>query len=155
MTGPVKSRDDKPLPDNIERENKPRQPKVDKVKALAMVRGGMTQTAVAEEFGVTIHAINKLIKRTNDNKPALQDYKDNKAEVFENIQAELLQAVDGEKLKAASAQQLITSAAILQDKIQVLRGQPTSITDVNLRALIAMIPGQSDTETDTERAHEV
>jgi transposase len=152
-------RDDKPLPHNIETDTqeKTKSPskRVDRKKALAMVAGGMTQTEVAQEFGVCKQAINNLVKRAQDNKAALLSYQDNKAEVFEDIQSMLLEGVDRDKIKGATAQQLVTSAAILQDKIQVLRGQATDHTIVDIRAIQAIIKGRvmtGDTIIDAEPA---
>lgn len=112
--------------------------RVDKVKAIAMVQGGMSKTAVAKEFGVTRHAIGKLIQRTQDNKTTLDQYRDSKPEIFEQIQAELLSAVSADDCK--QAQSLVTSAAILQDKIQVMRGQANNIMGIaDLRSLTQLL----------------
>lgn len=112
--------------------------RVDKIKAIAMVQGGMSKTDVAREFGVTRHAIGKLIQRTQDNKTALDQYRDSKPEIFEQIQAELLSAVSTDNCK--EAQSLVTSAAILQDKIQVMRGQANNIVGIqDLRSLTQLI----------------
>ena len=51
------------------------------------------------------------------------------AELFEDIARRSLGYVTDEKLKTADPQKLVTIAAIATDKAQLLRGQPTSITE--------------------------
>ena len=116
------------------------QRRVDKEKALAMVKGGMTQTAVAEHYGVTRDAISKLIKRTEANKDVIAKYRENKAEIMEGIQVELLSAVSEAPIK--EKQSLIVGAGILEDKIRLERGQATVNTTVDIRMLIASLPDQ-------------
>ena len=117
------------------------QRRVDKEKALAMVKGGLTQTAVAEYYGVTRDAISKLIKRTEANKDIIDKYRENKAQIMEGIQVELLSAVSEAPIK--EKQSLIVGAGILEDKIRLERGQSTVNTTVDIRMLIASIPTNS------------
>ena len=120
------------------RDYQPRKHKVDKTSAIAMHRGGMKQADIARVYNVNPNAINKLIKRTMDNKPALDQYRDNKPEIMEQIQGELLSAVDADDPNSAS--KLVVAAAVLQDKIQVMRGQANNIVGIqDLRSLTQLI----------------
>ena len=113
-------------------------PKLNKEQALAMVKGGMPPAKVAEAFGVVPSAVSQLLKRTRDNEPLLTQYRQDKDKVMETIQSELLAAVKADDPK--SAQQLVTSAAILDDKIRLERGQVQSIHALDIRAIIASLP---------------
>ena len=57
----------------------------------------------------------------------LQDFRENKVDIFEAVQYKALSSITPEHYSNASFQQLITGAAILQDKIQLMSGLPTSI----------------------------
>jgi hypothetical protein len=59
----------------------------------------------------------------------LDVYRDNKDKVFEHKQREISKTLTGDKLKGMSALQAITGMAILQDKIQAMRGQATEIIE--------------------------
>lgn len=113
---------------------------INKEQAIAMYKGGMKQTDIAEAFGVTRTAISNLIARTKANEDVLSEYRANKAQIMEGIQSELLSAVSADNPKA---QALVTSAAILEDKIRLERGQSTVNTAVDIRMLIASIPTNS------------
>ncbi|MFL5340904.1 MAG: transposase [Gemmataceae bacterium] len=64
-------------------------------------------------------------------------------DVFEDIARRSLGCVTDEKLKNTDAQKLVTTAAIATDKAQLLRGQPTRITED--------VSKLTDAELDAER----
>lgn len=113
-------------------------PKVNKEQAIAMIKGGMKPAQVARTFGVSSAAVANMIARAKERAPILQEYRENKDKIMEDIQAELLSAVSADNVK--EAQSLVTAAAILDDKIRLERGQATSHTIVDLRALLAIVP---------------
>jgi transposase-like protein len=51
------------------------------------------------------------------------------ADVFEGIVWQLLGSITPEKMAAATLQQLATAAGIAVDKMQLLRGKPTGVTE--------------------------
>jgi len=115
--------------------------RVDKKAALAMYNGGMSQVEIADKFQVSRTAISNLIARTKANSEQIEEYRANKAQIFEGIQVDLLSAVSADDPK--TAQSLVTSAAILEDKIRLERNQATSHSILDVRALIALIPDSS------------
>lgn len=119
--------------------------KVDKKAALAMYNGGMSQVEIADKFQVSRTAISNLIARTKANNEQIEEYRANKAQIFEGIQVDLLSAVSADDPK--TAQQLVTSAAILEDKIRLERGQSTVNTTVDIRMLIASLPDSAPSNT--------
>lgn len=113
-------------------------PKINKHQAIAMIKGGMRKADVARAMEVHPSAINHLIQRTQANKVDLDKYRDNKPEIMEQIQGELLSAVSADDPNSAS--KLVVAAAVLQDKIQVIRGQANNIVGIqNLRSLTQLI----------------
>ena len=57
----------------------------------------------------------------------LRDYQQNRADIFDAVGMRALSSITDDTLAKAGFQQLVTGAAILVDKSQLLRGQPTSI----------------------------
>lgn len=112
--------------------------KIDKQAAQAMVRGGMSQQQIADIYQVSRQSVSALLARVEANKDITAQYRDKKAEVLETIQTELLSNVRADNPK--EAQSLVTSAAILEDKIRLERGQSTVNATVDIRMLIASIP---------------
>jgi len=115
--------------------------KIDKNTAIALYKGGMTQADIARKYNASLQAVNQLIQRTLNSKESLTTYRENKDKIFEQIQSELLSRVNADNPK--DAQQLVTSAAILEDKIRLERGQSTVNTTVDIRMLIASLPSSS------------
>ena len=88
--------------------------------------------------GVSKSKIHELIQEVKAN-PDLQLFKNNKAEVFEAVQAKLINLADDETLKKMLERRGFTDTAILEDKIRLIRGQATSISAVDIRQLIASV----------------
>jgi len=63
----------------------------------------------------------------------IEDFKNNRADVFAGIGMRMLGSITEAKLKKTSAVQLVTGAAILYDKERLERGQATGI---NVTALV-------------------
>ena len=111
--------------------------------------------------GVSKSKIHELIQEAKAN-PDLQLFKNNKADVFEAVQAKLINLADDETLKKMLERRGFTDTAILEDKIRLIRGQATSISAVDIRQLIASVSvdtpedmgvdmGVSDNDADKER----
>lgn len=119
--------------------------KIDKQAAQAMIRGGMSQQQVADIYQVSRQSVSALLARVEANKDITAKYRDNKAQVLETIQTELLSSVRADNPK--EAQSLVTSAAILEDKIRLERGQSIVNTTVDIRMLIASLPDSAPNNT--------
>jgi hypothetical protein len=65
-----------------------------------------------------------LSERTTDE---LQDFQGSKADIYDTLQYRALASITQDKLDNSSAMQLVTVAAILEDKGRLVRGQPTSL----------------------------
>jgi len=69
----------------------------------------------------------------------LRDYQENRADVFDSLTQRFLESVTEKKIVKTSAAQLVTMAAILHDKSQVMRGQATQINVTVLMDVVAAI----------------
>lgn len=109
-----------------------------KVKELILDKGLSCREA-GQIIGVSGQRINKLVNEIKAN-PALTLFSENKDKVFEDIQARLVNLVDDEILKKWLERRGSTDLAILQDKIQALRGQPQGLTGVEIRIILDNLP---------------
>ncbi len=82
--------------------------------------------------------ISEIVAEVKSN-PDIELFADNKDKVFEGLQAKLINLADDDLLKTMLSKRGMTDVAILQDKINLLRGQATEIHDVQIRHLIASI----------------
>jgi predicted DNA-binding protein YlxM (UPF0122 family) len=117
---------------------------VDTAAALtARVRDKMTYQEIADQQGVTRQSIHKAITDLlpTDTTTA---YITNRADILANLQAKLIQSVSDDKLKKLPAGSAILALCQLYDKERLERGQATSISDVDIRAIIASIPQNVD-----------
>lgn len=121
--------------------------RVNKKEAIALYNGGLQVKEIAEKYEVRPSAISNMIARYKAEQDTLAEYRNNKASIMEHIQGKLLSSVSEEDPK--SAQQLVTSAAILEDKIRLERGQSTVNTAVDIRMLIASLPNSTHDNTDS------
>jgi len=115
--------------------------RVNKKEAIALYNGGLQVKEIAEKYEVKPSAICNMIARYKAEQGDLEEFRANKANIMEHIQGKLLSSVSEDNPK--EAQSLVTSAAILEDKIRLERNQATSHSILDVRALIALIPDSS------------
>ena len=88
---------------------------------------GLSTTEIGKLTGCT-HS--NVVQRLQDAElESTENFATYKDKVFEHTQRKLVNKLTGEKLNAMSGLQLITGMAILQDKIQAIRGQATEIIE--------------------------
>ena len=90
----------------------------------------LSQSDIAERVGCTPQNVSQvlsafLVDRSYDD---LEEYRNNKAECFEALQYRTLASITNDDIDKAPLMARITGAAILQDKIALMRGQPTNIS---------------------------
>lgn len=111
----------------------------DKMKAVDLVvNKGLTRTDAAKVLGVKHNRISQILQEVNQDQNFLA-FTQNKDKVFENIQYRLINLADDDLLKSMLNKRGFTDAAILQDKIQLLRGEATNIQAVDIRGLIGCV----------------
>jgi hypothetical protein len=96
-------------------------------KLLDYRKRKLTYEEIATLTGLCRQTVSIRIKEADlDGLDVFSAQKDN---VFEHKQQELVKNLTGEKIKGMSGLQIITGAAIFQDKIQAIRGQATEIIE--------------------------
>lgn len=108
----------------------------ERVKRL--VKQGKSTRDIAKRLGTCKSTVVYHIQALRKD-PDFIAFQKNKAEALEALQLELYRAIDPGIIKTMLERRGLTDLAILQDKIAVLRGQPTTIADVDLRGLIALV----------------
>jgi hypothetical protein len=94
----------------------------------------------------TIH--NKLQALKDD--PNFKSFRENKADVLEEMQFRLLQTVDTDLLKSMVNKRGMTDVAILEDKIRLIRGQATTLMSIDIRALGIVVNAEPPEVIDVE-----
>ena len=114
--------------------------KLDKKKVAALVTDkGLSYQEAANILQCNKSRIGQIMQEVKAN-PDYQLFADNKDKVFEGIQARLVNLLDDETLKKWLERRGSTDLAILQDKIQALRGQPQGLTGVEIRIILDNLP---------------
>ena len=95
----------------------------------------MTTADIARRVGATPDAVSQVLKRFlgNHSESDLRGFQQAKADVYDAIQRRCLDSVTDQKLRKTSVSAAVMSAAILEDKARLVRGQATAI---NVTALL-------------------
>lgn len=123
---------------------------MDKDQALKlMVENGLNQTQIAKMQGVTPQCVSKSLHDVITS-PEFRLFQKDKADVFEAVQLRLLQVLEDDPSIFARLvdKRGMVDLGILEDKIRTIRGQSTSISDIQVRGLLAMLL-HSDSKTAT------
>jgi len=106
----------------------PTSPKgIDIADLLAYRKKGLSSSEIGAIVGCSSQ--NVLARLAAEEIETLDNFRDNKDTVFEHLQRKVVKTIGDDQLKSMSGLQLITGAAILQDKIQVIRGLSSEIID--------------------------
>ncbi len=106
----------------------------------------LSDAEIAKRVGCTGQNVGQVLSAFLSDKTLeqMQDFRESKAEIFEAVQYRTLASITQEDIAKASYLQRITGAAILEDKIRLLRGQPTSIHFHTLLDIAEMLKAQED-----------
>lgn len=110
-----------------------------KQQIVKLANKGNTEREIAQLTGLsktTVHTELQALKHD----PDYLKFTENKAEVFEQLQYKLVNLADHDTLKTMLNKRGFTDVAILNDKIQALRGQASSISLQDIRILIETRP---------------
>jgi hypothetical protein len=99
---------------------------------------GLTEREISAVTGIPKTTIHDSLQRIQ-NDPDFKDFQSNKAIYFEKIQHELVKNADHDAIKTMLNKRGMTDAAILEDKIRLIRGQSTNNTLIDLRMLIGKV----------------
>lgn len=105
----------------------------------------LTQEQTSQLTGISRSRISEIMSEVREN-PELILFQENKDKIFEALQAKLVNLADDDVLKKMLEKRGCTDIAILNDKIQALRGQATSVTLHDIRVLIDSRPRSAEVE---------
>ena len=92
---------------------------------------------IAAAFGISKQAVYQFIDRNKAKLAILKTFKDNKADILEELQYDIVSSVDSADLKKMQPYQKITAIGILEDKVQVIRGESSSKNQLSVVLNIA------------------
>ena len=106
----------------------------------------ISQAAIARRVGCSESNVSQVLKAyLQDVLPEeLDEFRGDKANICEVIQHRLLSSITQDKLDKTPAVSLITGFAIMEDKIRLMRGQPTSIHVHALVDVLDMLRGREE-----------
>jgi hypothetical protein len=105
---------------------------------------GLTEREISAVTGIPKTTIHDTLQKIQ-NDPDFKDFQSNKAIYFEKIQHELVKNADHDAIKTMLNKRGMTDAAILEDKIRLIRGQSTNNTLVDVRMLISQVEDERQT----------
>ena len=115
---------------------------------IKLANKGLTQREMSELTGIPKSTIQYKLQSLKDD-PEFTNFKKNKADVLEELQFKLASVVDHDLLKSMVSKRGMTDLAILEDKIRLMRGEATSITTIDIRALGVMVNLTTQNVTDS------
>ena len=101
----------------------------------------MPPSVIANKVGCDPSNVTRVINRyvKSVSLEELQDFQSTKADIYDAMQHKALSSITDESLSKCNALQLVTVAAILEDKNRLVRGQPTAIHAHVLVDVLAML----------------
>ena len=99
------------------------------IRKLALRYPELSNSEIARKVGCRPQNVSGVLSTflAGHSEEKLRDYQQNRADIFDAVGMRALSSITDDTLAKAGFQQLVTGAAILVDKSQLLRGQPTSI----------------------------
>jgi len=88
---------------------------------------GLSHQEIADLIGCDKSNVTRRLKEAN--LEGLENFREYKDKALEHLQRKTVQNITDEEIKRLNPLQRITAAAILQDKIMVMRGQANVITE--------------------------
>lgn len=88
---------------------------------------GLSHQEIADLIGCDKSNVTRRLKEAN--LEGLENFREYKDKALEHLQRKTVQNITDEEIKRLNPLQRITAAAILQDKIQAIRGQATEIIE--------------------------
>ena len=99
------------------------------IRALAERYPEMSKAAIARKVGCHVSNVKQVLARylSRTSIEELRDFQETKPDCVDAVAHRILSSVSDRKITKMSAQSAVTAFAILTDKAQLLRGQPTNI----------------------------
>ena len=97
-------------------------------RLIELRQKGNSLSDVGAVVGCSAQNVSDRLKKVD--LEGLELFSKHKAQVFEAKQRQILDAITDEKMDNMSAAQAVVAAAIMEDKIRLIRGQATEIIDI-------------------------
>lgn len=99
------------------------------IRKMAIANPELTRPEIARALNCSSQNVHCVLDKFLETKSRaeLEDFQSNKADVYDALQFRLLSALTPDKIAKSRTQELVTAAAILEDKARLERGQPTTI----------------------------
>lgn len=108
------------------------------IRKLAITYPELSNSDIARTVGCTPQNVSCVLSTflAGTSPETLADFQANKADVYDVLQLKLLSSLTQEKIEKSKPMELITGAAILEDKARLVRGQATGI---NVNVLLDVV----------------
>jgi hypothetical protein len=115
-----------------------------KIRKLALRYPELSKSDIARKVGCTRQNVSCVLNTFLDNRsPAtLLDFQTTKAEVYDALQLRILESLTAAEITKAPLMARVTSAAILEDKARLVRGQATGISMIQMLDVVEAIKAQ-------------
>lgn len=114
-----------------------------KIKALKIA--GVTERDIAQRFDLSPAGVHKVIANTFT--PAeLAEFRNLEPNLLAQKRYEIIKSIGEQDIQKASLMQKAASYGVFFDKQALLEGRATSISDVDIRAVLAMVQSNVDTK---------
>ena len=109
-----------------------------RIRKLKLRHPEMSHSDIARRVGCRPSNVTAVLKTFlgKHSEDELRQFQESKADVYDALQHRLLSSLTPAKIAKARVQEAITSAAILEDKARLVRGQATAI---NMTAVVDLI----------------
>ncbi len=99
------------------------------IRALKERFPEMAPSAIARRVGCDPSNVTRVLQTYLNGAPVedLRDFQENKADIYDSLQKSILESIAAEDFVKAPLMARVTSAAILEDKARLVRGQATGI----------------------------
>lgn len=113
------------------------------IRQLALRHPELSRSDIARKVGCDPANVTGVLKTFLKTKTSeeLESFRSNKVDILEAVQFRVLSSITDEKLAKESAYSNVVAASILQDKIQLMSGLPTSI---HVTALVDVLSALRD-----------
>jgi hypothetical protein len=113
------------------------------VRVLATRYPELSHSAIARRVGCTPQSVSDVLKHFlgGHSEDDLRAFQTGKVNAYDSLQLRCLESVTSAKLDKSSAGTLVTAAAILQDKAQILKGLPTGMDVHVLMNVLSVVRG--------------
>jgi predicted transcriptional regulator len=100
------------------------------IRKLAMRNPELSEADIAKALDCSRANVNQVLKKflgETQSHTELAQYQESKADIYDSLQSRILGSISKEDIAKAPLVARVTSAAILEDKARVIRGQATQI----------------------------